>query len=315
MSFDLVSDIGGTNMRVGRVQDGLITQRWDFPMTADRDLAEQLGKVAQELGGSPRAVIAAGAGPVVDGQIRLTNGGWLLCETQIAQTTGSSRVRVINDFEAAAWSLASITPDDVRPIGGTAPLQDGIRVAVGPGTGLGVGALTWDSARYSVVPGEGGHVGLAPKDSADVPIFEKLVDLSPSLRCGGALCLEAEGMLSGTGLPLLYQACGGAAETSPAAIFERSAMGEPQASRCVQLFGKYLAGLCGDLAVTMMAKGGVFLVGGVAQANPNVFDDAFWAEFASGGRFSDVRKACGVYLVTASDFGLRGCANALSRLF
>lgn len=315
MTYDLVTDIGGTNMRVAQIEDGHLVSRKDFPMTPDRKVAHTLREVADSVGAAPRAVVAAGAGPVRDRKIHLTNGGWLVGESDIAASTGAKKVSVINDFEAAAWSLATLTDQDVKAIGNSGPLTHGHRVAVGPGTGLGVGSLIWDGAGYRVVPGEGGHVAVGPRTAREVPVFEALCALWPDAQIKGTLTLEAEAMLSGTGLPWLYQACGGAAGTKGREIFDRARSGEPEAAQCAQMFRDHLAALAGDLAVTMNATGGLFLVGGVAQANADLFDDAFYDAYSDGGRpaFSKLRSACGVYLVTMEDFGLRGCINALQQ--
>ncbi len=316
MAWDLVADIGGTNMRVAQVADGRILARQDFAMTPDRKVADTLAQVARGFGGAPHAIVAAGAGPVTNGGIELTNGGWRVQETEIAQTTGAAQVRVINDFEAAAWSLANLTPDDVRPIGRTGPLTHGHRVALGPGTGLGAGSLVWDGNSYQCVPGEGGHVTVGPRTAQEVPVFERLAELWPEAAAGDSFTYEAEALLSGTGLPILYQACGGEAGTKGRDIFQRAREGEAEALRCVTLFRDHLAALAGNMAVMINATGGIFLLGGVAQANADLFDDHFWDVFRAGGRppFTELRETCGAYLVTIEDFGLRGCVNALSRL-
>ena len=312
MSWDLVADIGGTNMRVAQVSQGRILSRRDFPMTPDRKVAETLVEVARTLGGTPQAVVAAAAGPVQAGEICLTNGGWRVSETEIAAATGAGRVHVINDFEAAAWSLATLSDADVTAIGESGPLTSGHRVAIGPGTGLGVGSLCWDGTRYHVMPGEGGHVGVGPRTTEEVPVIRRLAKLWPETQIGDTLTLEAEAMLSGTGLPLLYQACGGGAGSTGREIFARAADGEAEAKKCVQMFRSHLAALAGDLAVMLNARGGLFLLGGVAQANPWLFDETFWADYIAGGRFTALRASCGIYLVTVEDFGLRGCINALT---
>jgi len=311
MIWDLVADIGGTNMRVAQVVDGAIVARHDFSMTKERDVTATLQNVAKRLGGKPCAIVCAGAGPVRGGEIRLTNGGWLVSETEIAGATGADFVRVINDFEAAAWSLARLTTADVRPLGRSGPLTPGHRTALGPGTGLGVGALLWDGTHHIVVPGEGGHVAVGPRTRAEVSVFEKLCALWPDAQIGDTLTLEAEALLSGTGLPVLYQACGGSQGVAGREIFERARGGEAAAQHCQHIFKTHLAALCGDTAVSVMAKGGVFLLGGVAQANPDLFDEVFWRADSEGGRFTELRQSCGLYLVTMRDFGLKGCINAL----
>lgn len=310
--WDLVADIGGTNMRVAQVIDGQIQSRRDFPMRQDRSVPEVLAAYLEDCEGAPHAVVCAAAGPKRNGEIRLTNGGWLIAKDPIAAATDAQEVHVINDFEAAAWSLATLTPEDVTPIGGAGPLGHGHRVALGPGTGLGVGTLIWDGAQYRVVPGEGGHVAVGPRVAEEVPVFERLADLWPETRLGPTLTFEAEAILSGTGLPLLYQACEGAPGVSAAEVFARAAEGEPAAKRTRTLFRDHLAALAGDLAVTVNATGGIVLLGGVAHRNRGLFDARFWEVFVAGGRYDAFRTNCGIYLMNLEDFGLRGCVNALA---
>lgn len=312
MAWNMVADIGGTTMRVAQVADGHILARQDFKMAPDRTVPGNLAEVVAELEGTPECVVCAGAGPKLNGEIRLTNGGWLISEPEIQAATGADRALVINDFEAAAWSLATVTDADVEAIGSSAPLRDGHRVAIGPGTGLGVGSLIWDGARYRVVPGEGGHVSVGPLRAEDVPIFERFGDLWPETRLSDRLTYEAEAMLSGTGLPYLYQAVGGSEKIPAAEVFAKAKAGEPAAKRSIDIFREQLAAVAGDLAVTLTASGGIFLVGGVAQANPHIFEGDFWDMFSAGGRFTKLRQDCGVYLLKQEDFGLRGCINALN---
>jgi glucokinase len=310
--WNLVADIGGTTMRVAQVVDGEIVSRRDFKMQRDRTVPEVLTAFLDGCEGAPNAVVCAGAGPKRNGEIRLTNGGWLISEAPIAAATGAGSVHVINDFEAAAWSLATLRPEDVTPVGGAGPLGHGHRVALGPGTGLGAGTLIWDGAQFRVVPGEGGHVAIGPRYVEEVPVFERFAALWPETRIADTLTFEAEAMLSGTGLPLLYQAWGGAAGVAAADVFARAAEGEPEACKTREMFLAHLAALAGNLAVTINATGGIVLLGGVAHRNRDLFDGAFWDAFVAGGRYDAFRANCGIYLMNLEDFGLRGCINALA---
>lgn len=310
--WDLVADIGGTTARVAQLAGGRIRHRRDFAMQPGRSVPGLLAEYLGAVEGRPGAVVCAGAGPKRGGEIRLTNGGWHLAPAPIAAATGAAHVHILNDFEAAAWSLATLTDADVTAIGASGPLAPGTRVALGPGTGLGVGALLWQDGAFRVLPGEGGHVAIGPRHAEDVPVFEAFAQLWPQTRIGGTLTFEAEALLSGTGLPLLYQACGGASGTSAAEVFARAEAGQGAAQRTRALFRAQLATLAGNLAVTFDATGGVFLLGGVAQQNPALFDSDFREVFLQGGRYNAYRARCGLYLVNPSDFGLRGCANALA---
>lgn len=298
-------------MRVAQVVRGAIVRRHNFKMVPDRTVTDHLTEFMKGLEGYPHSVVCAGAGPKKNGEIRLTNGGWLLSESDTAQATGAQAVHVINDFEAAAWSMATVRDADVTAIGSSAKLRHGHRVALGPGTGLGAGALIWDGTAYRVVPGEGGHVAIGPRKPAEIAVFERFAELWPETQIAGTFTFEAEAMLSGTGLPLLYQAAGGARDIAAADIFARWQAGEHVAQFTIDIFREHLAALAGNLVVTLKATGGIFLVGGVAQSNPQMFDTAFWNSFTAGGRFSDLRADCGIYLMNTADFGLRGCVNAL----
>lgn len=309
--WDLVADIGGTTMRVAQVADGTVVQRRDFRMRAERTVPQVLATFLEGCEGVPHAVVCAGAGPKIGGEIRLTNGGWLLSEGAILAATDAQQVYVINDFEAAAWSLATLSDADVTPIGDSGPLALGHRVALGPGTGLGAGALIWDGAQFRVVPGEGGHVAIGPRYAHEVPVFERFATLWPETRIADTLTFEAEAMLSGTGLPLLYQACGGHAGVAAAEVFARAAAGEPIALQTRDMFRTHLAALAGNMAVTLNATGGLVLLGGVAQQNRDLFDATFWMSYVAGGRYDAFRGNCGIYLMNLEDFGLRGCINAL----
>ena len=309
--FDLVADIGGTTMRVAQVRANTILTRRDYKMQPHQSVPDVLRAFLTDVTGVPNAVVCAGAGPKVDGEIRLTNGGWLLSQAPIQAATGAQSVHVINDFEAAAWSLATLEDEDVVAIGRSGPLALGHRVALGPGTGLGAGTLIWDGTQYRVVPGEGGHVAIGPRYASEVAVFERFAALWPETRIADTLTFEAEGLLSGTGLPLLYQACGGAPGISAANVFARAKEGEVAAQRTREMFCSHLAALAGNLAVTINATGGLVLLGGVAQQNLDLFDAVFWDAFVQGGRYNAFRANCGIYLMTREDFGLRGCINAL----
>ncbi|WP_298850342.1 ROK family protein [uncultured Ruegeria sp.] len=320
--WNLVADIGGTNTRLGVVTNGELTDLRKRPTGTLEDLLEALHSLRDEIGTNPQAVVAAGAGPVRDGTIQLTNANLDLSEVELAKATGAQHTFVINDFTAAAWSVADVTQDDIVVLQGQAIPPVGTRLAVGPGTGLGVGALLYSEGHYHTVSGEGGHVGLYPRHRDEVDIFEAAQRIAPDCFFGDSLALEAEMFLSGTGLPILYQAVGLAA--GDVRIQARSAKDILQdareasdsiAVRTAQMFTTHLGALIGDMAVTLMPEGGVFLVGGVAEKNRWLFDDNFKDAFNGGGRFSDLRRSLSLYVSKQAEFGIVGannfCKNAL----
>lgn len=322
--WNLVADIGGTNTRLGVILDGKLTDLRKYPTGSLPELLEAFHSLRDEIGTDPRAVVAAGAGPVKDGMIRLTNANLDLSEADIGSATGAQHTFVINDFTAAAWSVAEITGDDVEVLQGEASPPPGTRLVVGPGTGLGVGGLLYSDGRYHTASGEGGHVGLSPRHVDEVEIFRAARHIAPDCFFDDTLVLEAEMFLSGTGLPILYQAAGMAAGQADTPVRsardildDARAQTDPIAVKTAHMFTTHLGAVMGDLAVVLMPTGGVFLVGGVAEKNRWLFKDAFRDAFNAGGRFSDLRRSFNLYVSEQDEFGIVGannfCKSALAR--
>ncbi len=322
--WNLVADIGGTNTRLGVISNGKLADLRKYPTGTLSDLLAVFHSLRDEIGTDPRAVVAAGAGPVRDGTIRLTNANLDLSEADISKATGAQHTFVINDFTAAAWSVAEVTGNDVEVLQGETTPPPGTRLVVGPGTGLGVGALLYSDGRYHTASGEGGHVGLSPRHVDEVEIFRAARHIAPDCFFDDTLVLEAEMFLSGTGLPILYQAAGMAAgqadtpQRSARDILEDArTQTDPIAVKTAHMFTTHLGAVMGDLAVVLMPSGGVFLVGGVAEKNRWLFKDAFRDAFNAGGRFSDLRRSFNLYVSEQDEFGIVGannfCKSALTR--
>ena len=317
-----MADIGGTNTRLGVVTNGVLTDLRKHSTGTLADLRAALHTLRDEIGTDPLAVVAAGAGPVRDGRIRLTNANLDLSEEELARATGSKHTFVINDFTAAAWSVAEITGADVEVLQGTEEPSNGTRLVVGPGTGLGVGALLYSEGHYHTVSGEGGHMGLSPRHRREVDVFDAARHLVPECFFGDSLTLEAEMFLSGTGLPILYQAVamaeGQTAQVRPAKDILQDARDgiDACAVKTARMFTEHLGAIMGDLAVAMVPKGGVFLVGGVAEKNRWLFGQDFLRAFNAGGRFDDLRQSMNLYVSEQEEFGIVGannfCKNALA---
>ncbi len=321
--WNLVADIGGTNTRLGVVTDGQLTDLRKHPTGTMADLRDALHALRDEVGTDPRAVVAAGAGPVRDGRIRLTNANLDLTEGELARATGASHTYVINDFTAAAWSVAEISPADADVLQGADTPPLGTRLVVGPGTGLGVGALLYSEGHFHTVSGEGGHMGISPRHRDEVDVFEAARRIAPECFFDDSLTLEAEMFLSGTGLPILYQAIIMAAgkpdipARSAKDILQDARDGaDPCAVRTARIFTEHLGAIMGDLAVALVPTGGVFLVGGVAEKNRWLFEQDFLRAFNAGGRFDALRRSMNLYVSKQDEFGLIGasnfCKNALA---
>ena len=320
----LLGDLGGTNLRLAAAHlDGTITARHSIPTGSNAKLTDACAALVAEMGSAPEAVAIAVAGVVKDGQVTFTNAAQTITSANLARAcdVASSRVFLLNDFEAAAWSLATSDLEGVTYLQGhpdhNSPRQLEPRVIIGPGTGLGVGALLWHGGAPVAVPGEGGHMRLTPQSAQEVAYFEALIAAWPEVQMGKGLAVEAEAILSGTGILKWYRAIAAAhAEAAQledaAAIFEAARMQQDaNAERAIATFVRYLGGMAGDLGLIFGARGGVFITGGVAQANPWAFDAQFLAAFNGGGRHSDWRRALPLGLCMDPDFGLKGARNYL----
>ena len=319
-AWHLIGDVGGTNMRLSAVAlDGgtIATER--HSTSGDHSVPEACAALVRRIGHAPLGIAIAAAGVIRrEGAVRLTNSQAAFSVADLAAGCATTNVRLLNDFEAAAWSLATVAAPDVITLQGATVFPRTPRLIFGPGTGLGVGALVFAQGMPIVVPGEGGHVRLAPDTEEQVPIFKALRALWPEIAIGPGLAVEAEALLSGTGLPVLYRAVAAAGGHSAplgsaADILGAARAGtDPCAQETVALFRQALGGLAGDLGLAFGATGGVFLAGGVAVANPWLFDDAFLRAFNDGGRHSGWRRSLPVHLMKSDDFGLTGARNALT---
>ncbi|GGE62214.1 glucokinase [Actibacterium pelagium] len=309
----LVADIGGTNARFAAFHGRRKMEVQVFDSKHGGDLLDMARKFCQEaLPETPTVAVVAAAGPVKDNALHLTNANRSLCGSELREATGAQQAFIINDFAAAAWSTLVIPPENLTILSEGEDSDPGTRLVVGPGTGLGVGALAYVDGSYHGISGEGGHVGVGPRNQHEFKVFEALKSLWPDVFFGDALTAEAEGLLSGTGLPYLYRAVQLAHQADgpaldPREIFAKARdASDPFAVETIDIFKTRIAQVSADLALAFGARGGVYFVGGIAMKNPWIFDDAFLEAFHSGGRFTKQRKAIGVHLVNEPDFGLLG---------
>jgi glucokinase len=213
----------------------------------------------------PRSAILAVAGPISDDEIPLTNCDWVVRPKSMIENLGIEDVLVVNDFEAQALAISDLAPEHRERLGNADAHEDMVasRVVLGPGTGLGVGGLVHARGVWIPVPGEGGHVDLGPRSKRDLEIFPYVETIEGRV--------SAEQILSGRGIVNLYRAIctadGIAPKYSDPADITSHALAEsdPVAVETISLFSTYLGRVAGDMAMIFMARGGVFLSGGISQ--------------------------------------------------
>jgi glucokinase len=249
------------------------------------------------------------AGPLVGGHIDLTNCAWNISIDEIAAATGAKHVVLVNDFAAVGHALPVLDGGDLIQVGGGAPLAHSPKVALGPGTGLGVASVVPDGrGGYVVAPGEGGHTDLAPTNDREIAIVYQLI------RSHGHVSVER--VLSGPGLETLYLAIasldGLKLNAKPiAADIAKSARAksDPAAVEAVALFTGWLGSVAGNAALTLGAQGGVYIAGGIVPQWGDLFDaKLFRHRFEAKGRMKTFLAPIPCYVVTAKDLAFRGLA-------
>ena len=214
---------------------------------------------------------------------------------------------LLNDFEALSLCLPGLERQDIDPIGAGIARTKGTRVVVGPGTGLGAGALVRGRESWIPVPGEGGHIDFGPISERDFAIWPNLE--RPEGRISG------ETLLSGSGLLRLYRGICATDRvaprfTDPSEISERGLVDrDRQAIETLTLFSTYLGRLAGDLALIFMARGGVYLAGGIStKISPVLKSGAFRAAFLDKAPHTDILETIPTAIITQTDPALAGIA-------
>jgi glucokinase len=298
----LIADIGGSTSRFALAGDDRRPQQ--LVVLANATLATLDAAIAQYLdhvGVRPSAAIFAVAGPIRGMDVALTNRAWRFHARELADRFGFKQIRVVNDFEAVAWALPHLLDVDVRVIGPPVQSSAGVKVALGPGTGLGVAALVPNGDRWQALASEGGHVCFGPGPREEIPIFKWLWQEYGHI--------SAERILSGAGLHRLYRAVnGGAALPDPETIVAMARAGDAAARAATSLFIRLLGRFAGDLALTFKATGGVYVAGGVALALSALIDEAqFRLAFESHPPHEALLATIPTWLVTCPEPGLVGC--------
>lgn len=307
----LIADIGGTHARFAVCRPGASPPEptvYVCGQYRDIGLALAVFLEAEKSHGAPDDAALAVAGPVIGGTIAMTNHPWRFEAEELRRSLGLPRLRVVNDFTAIALSLPHLESSQWRRIGGGEPVAGSAMGVLGPGTGFGVSGLLPSAGSWTPISGEGGHVDFAPVGERECEIFWWL-----SARFEH---VSLERVLSGPGLLNLFHAVAeidgtGAEAVTPAAVVERSRTGECRTSlRAVAHFCDILGGAAGNLALTLGARAGVFIAGGVVPKLGNAFAaDRFRDRFQSKGRYKSYLEAIPTSLLTVSNPALIGLSH------
>lgn len=268
------------------------------------------------------------AGPVIDGHVKTTNLPWVMDEISLAKDLNLKSVHLMNDLEAVARAVPVLRAVDLVTLNEGEPVAKGTIAVIAPGTGLGESFLTWDGSQYLAHSSEGGHSDFAPTDERQIHLLEYLLQRLDHVA--------VERVCSGIGIPNIYeylrhvehlperpeitQSIASAADHTKA-IVEAASDTNNRSELCVatiELFVSILASEAGNLALKVLATGGVYLAGGVALHLLDALKDPqFMGAFTKKGRFKDMMGRIPVHVITAraalvgaASFGLENYGRA-----
>jgi glucokinase len=305
----LVADIGGTNSRIGFAEPGGRPQRI---VTLSNDEAggpeALLARALEGVSAPPKLAVLALAAPVAGDEIPLTNGDWIVRPKELAARFGIARMHALNDFEAIAHALPKLMEADLQPVGPAASFPDGIKLVIGPGTGLGAAALVPSAEGHRVIATEAGHMSFGPAYPDEMMIFHRLLEQHTPL--------SVEHVLSGAGLARLHRAMHpDLIALKPEMILRQAHAGDREARATVAMFVRLFGRFAGDMALAFRAAGGVYIAGGVAGKLGLLFDAAlFRAAFERHPPYQAMLKAIPSALITCPEPGLIGCAAVAEQI-
>lgn len=313
----LVADIGGTNARFAladttRRKPLLEDSIKRYPVADFPTLEAAARQYLETMGEAPRQAVFAVAGHIQDEAVQATNSPWQISAARLRQTLDLETAHLINDFAAQSLCLPLLDARDGVRLGAPAAPVVGGRVSqtfavIGPGTGLGVGALLLREGRYHALETEGGHTGFAPYTAQEIDILRYLAG-----RFGH---VSNERLISGDGLSLLHEALAAIAGTpveplAPEQITARATDGSD--TLCVQAVEHFCAifgAVAGDAVLNLGGWDGAFLAGGLPPLLlPWLEQGTFRQRFEDKGRLTDAMRRTPTLVITHPHAGLLGAA-------
>jgi glucokinase len=297
----VLGDIGGTNARFAILQDGVLGGIEHLKVANYQQFADALDAFMAMR--ADRRVIRHAlfgvAGVLERERCVMTNNPWIVSADELRDRFLST-IRIINDFEAVAWSLPHLAEEDLCKIGGRKPDPAAPKVVLGPGTGLGVAAYLKTKQGNLVVRSEGGHATLPGSSAYEDAIIAKLRQQFGHV--------SAERALSGSGLENLYHALASLEAQTPlelAAIEITQAAAAGNGGLCrvaVDIFCALLGSVAGNLALSFGAQGGVYIAGGIATHLQDYLPvSQFRSRFEAKGRLTTYLESIPTYLILHND--------------
>ena len=326
--YVLAADVGGTKTavvlaRAGGSRPGIVEDKvyasQNYPAFVD---------VIQEFLLLPKvhrctltAACICVAGPVEGNRASTTNLPWKIDAGRLARRFGIGQVRLVNDFAAAAIGVERLGAADMQRLQAGRPVEHGARAIIGAGTGLGVALMSWDGEGYVAHASEAGHMDFAPVDELQDGLLRYL------RREYGRVSYER--LLSGSGLANIFEYL---AERTPpsramlralelekddAAVVSRFGLErrDAVAEQALDVFAAIYGAFAGNIALTALARGGVYIAGGIApKIAAKLKDGTLVRAFKDKGRFSDLLSTMPLLVVMNARVGLYGALELARRL-
>lgn len=334
----LVGDIGGTktllqivqldqNAQVSHAQRTVIAeQRFESQAYDQFDLLlqqflEQHGPLVRQI----KSACFGVAGPIKDGIARITNLPWIIDTAQLELSNNIERITLINDFQAIGYGIEGLADTDVVTLQQGNAVRHGVRAVLGAGTGLGEGFLVWQGDHYDAYPSEGGHVDFGPVNIEQIELLRYWQAKSRALSyeqlvSGPGLCNIFEFMAhhcethyQQTVTPQLLSAM---REDDAAAAIALHAMNNSDivASKALEMFVQIYGAQAGNLALTTMAQGGVYIAGGIAaKILSKMTDGVFLQSFSRKDKMKHLMPGFPVHIIINPNVGLIGAVLVAAR--
>jgi glucokinase len=320
----LAGDIGGTKtvLALYEMSTGLHkpTLQKSFPSAEHDSLDSVIAEFLRDTGATVSAAAFGVAGPVLNGAASITNLPWKMSESGLAATLNAGSVKLLNDLESIANAIPALSESDIAPLNTVQPTPNSAMGVVAPGTGLGEAFLVSDGAgNYSAHPSEGGHCDFAPNTDLEIEMLRYLLPVFDGH-------VSYERVCSGIGIPNIYNFMrwSGVAELSeietavssasdPTPVIMTNAMSPAPSPRCkatLDMFCSVLAAQAGNLALTVMATGGLYLGGGIPpRILPALQHGAFLQSFLNKGRLRILMERVPLRVITNPNAALLGAAR------
>lgn len=319
----LAGDIGGTKSNLAlmektgdRLRPVFIHRYPSHEYTRFEDIIEDfLGRGREFLSASPSGkIVAAGfgiAGPVIGRGVRVTNLTWGIDADSLERQLGTRHIVLLNDLEATGYSLACLVPEDLCTLNKGVPAPQATQALLAAGTGLGEAMLMWNGSRYIVAPSEGGHTDFAPRTEREIELLRYLKTMHKFV--------SFELIVSGRGFLTLHEFLNKGVRhpsfdepgVDPAPEITRLGL-EGSCPVCVEtldFFVTLYGAEAGNLALKALARGGVFVAGGIApKILPKIQEGAFFQAFCEKEAFQELLSRIPIQIVLNEEAPLLGAA-------